>query len=114
MTAEQWAIIGAFVFLLTWTIVSAATGRKTISRTLWDWSLKWNSIPLLAGILIGHWFVPGPSWAIHNLGATLIPLSISCLLDVIHNKYQRLFRNRLFFFTVGLATGALLWSQGTY
>jgi threonine/homoserine/homoserine lactone efflux protein len=51
MAALAWIL--AAMLLLAYEFFALATGRKTLSRQMWEWSQAWPLLPWLVGVVMG-------------------------------------------------------------
>jgi hypothetical protein len=116
MNVTEWVIVGAFVLLLAYDGVVAYLHAPTESQVLRDWAWKWSTVPLIAGILCGHWFgnqvkVSGSAWI------NAVPILLGYILwDMLLQKFakeslEKWYRYPLIHVVVGILVGMFLWGQ---
>lgn len=115
MTLTQVVILLTFALLCLYTGYAHTFGQRAISPTIRDMAWRFNTVPLVAGVLMGHWFMPNSIAFSHRVGGVLPIIIVVALLDISWNTAENgrraAFRWPGIWVVVGIVSGALLWSQ---
>jgi len=116
MSLTGWIILVIFLSLLGYTAIAQKHGQPTISMQMRDWAWKWNSIAMLTGVLIGHWFVSIQNPLSHAFGFTMPFFAAYLVFDLVwHYKdySQNWYRWPIIPCLIGIVVGAAFWGQGS-
>lgn len=107
-------VIASAVIWLIWDVMAMPNGNPTESMVIRDWAHSMTWLPLVCGILMGHWFL-------NNVGINhdlkfVLPLLLVCILgDVAYHFFgpaiHPLWRNPILYVALGVPVGAFLWGQ---
>lgn len=122
MTITGYFLIAITILTVVLDIVLPPNGQPTESQVLRDWAWRWNTIPFIAGFLIGHWFgnrytVSYSAWG-YALGFIVAELLTDVAVRLWAGPYElrdhplwRWFRHPLFHALAGIPIGMFLWGQ---
>lgn len=122
MTITGYILIVSFLALLVLDAFLPKNGQPTESQLLKDWGWRWNTIPWIAGFLVGHWFgsrytVSYSAWG-YGLGVLMAELAVDVVIRVWVGPYDlrdhptwRWFRYPLFHSLYAIPIGMFLWGQ---
>lgn len=112
MMITQAILAAAFLILLSWTAIAHRFGQRAISPTMRDLAWRWSTSALVAGVLIGHWYMPGLGIS-HRVGSVLPVIGLSFAFDLyVKPDGKPWWKFPGIWFAVGLAAGTILWGQG--
>lgn len=117
MNITELVIIATFVLLIAYDVIAGKINQPTESMVLREWGWRWNTVPFLAGFLIGHWFFPrrevdvsGWMWVLPILGGLIV-------FDILWGRFGRnsrpWFRFPGWYVLLGIPVGMFLWGQAS-
>lgn len=121
MNLTEAIILGAFVLLLGYDGLTAQISQPTESRVLLALAMSYSTIPLMFGILVGHWFfghyqAPQVFQSLLNLNLGPLPfLAVSLIFDVLFNHFTTnsypFWRYPGIYSLIGIPIGSIFWYQ---
>lgn len=110
----HYLLLAIAIVMIVYDPIAAKCDLPTESRVIMDWGWRFNAVPFLLGVLMGHWFFPRQNGSGFGWMIALPFWSALWGWDIAYGHFwgsRRWFRYPGIFVLLGMPVGMYLWGQ---